>query len=140
MNMVGYVGNLTADIELKQTPQGVPIATFTVAVKRPFSKDITDFFRCVAWRNTAEFVSKYFHKGDYIAVKGYNTSRTYEKTVGGDSVKIQTVELLVEKADFCGSKGAQQSGNDNEPYHEPHYNQDTGNQFTEVPDDDDLPF
>lgn len=48
MNMVGYVGNLTADAELKQTTQGVAVATFTVAVKRPFRKDVTDYFRCVA--------------------------------------------------------------------------------------------
>ncbi len=137
MNMVGYVGNLTADVELKQTTQGVAVVTFTVAVKRPFRKDVTDYFRCVAWRNDAEFISKYFHKGDYISVKGYNTTRTYEKQVGGESVKIQVVELNVEKAEFCGStsgasKNPQESGAPQcgeMPSH-----------FEEVAPDSDLPF
>lgn len=137
MNMVGYVGNLTADVELKLTPQGVAVATFTVAVKRPFKKDVTDYFRCVAWRNDAEFISKYFHKGDYISVKGYNTTRSYDKQVGGDSLKIQVVELLVEKAEFCGSTGG---GSNQGVVATPQYGEATS-QFTEVPqDDEDLPF
>lgn len=136
MNMVGYVGNLTADVELKQTPQGVPVATFTVAVKRPFKKDATDFFRCVAWKANAEFISKYFHKGDYIAVKGYNTAQTYEKKIGTETVKIQSVELVVEKADFCGSKGDSAK---QQPAPAPQYDASQAN-FVELADDEELPF
>ncbi len=136
MNIVGYVGNLTANVELKQTPQGVAVATFTVAVKRPFKKDVTDYFRCVAWRNDAEFISRYFHKGDYISVKGYNTTRSYDKQVGGDTVKIQVVELLVEKAEFCGStSGSSHQGAGATPQYG-----ESAPQFTEIPPDEDLPF
>lgn len=132
MNTIGYVGNLTSDVELKSTTQGVSVATFTIAVKRPYKKDVTDFFRCVAWRSDAEFISKYFHKGDYISVSGYNTTRSYKKKVGNDEVSIPVVELVVERAEFCGSKNGQSQQNTD--FVPPSAN------FEEVPPDDDLPF
>lgn len=132
MNLVGYVGNLTSDVELKATPQGVSVATFTIAVKRPYKKDVTDFFRCVAWRGEAEFISRYFHKGDYISVNGYNTTRSYKKKVGGEELNISAVELMVERAEFCGSKNGQsQQSTEFVP---------PSASFEEVPPDYDLPF
>ena len=63
LNKVILMGRLTADPELKHTPSNVAVCSFSLAVNRSFNKDETDFFDIVAWRNTAEFVSKYFTKG-----------------------------------------------------------------------------
>lgn len=79
MNRIEITGRLVSDVELKQTPSGVSVSSFSVAVNRPRVKDTTDFIDVVAWRQTAEYVSKYGHKGDRIAVSGILTSRKYEK-------------------------------------------------------------
>lgn len=63
MNMVALMGRLTADPELKHTPSGIAVISFTVAVNRHTKEKQTDFIRCTAWRQTAEFVCKYFQKG-----------------------------------------------------------------------------
>lgn len=78
MNSICLTGRLTDDVELKQTPSGVSVCSFTLAVKRPNVKDTTDFINCVAWRGTAEFISRYFGKGNKIEVNGVLTSRKYE--------------------------------------------------------------
>lgn len=67
MNNVSISGRTTKDIELRHTQSGVPVCSFSVAVDRPGVKDTTDFLDCVAWRKSAEFANKYFHKGDRIA-------------------------------------------------------------------------
>ena len=66
MNTIVIKGRLTADPEMRKTNNGVPVANFTVAVDRTFNRDETDFFRCTAWRATAEFINQYFKKGQEI--------------------------------------------------------------------------
>ena len=70
MNKIFLKGRLTNSPELKQTPNDVKVTKFTIAVNRKFDKEKTDFINCEAWRNTAEFISKYFTKGKEIAIIG----------------------------------------------------------------------
>lgn len=108
MNTVTYVGNISTDLELKSTQSGKSVLSFSIAVRRPYAKDTTDFFRCTAWQQTAELIAKHFEKGDYIAVSGYNTTRTYDNEIGGQTAKISVVELQVDRISFCGSKKGSQ--------------------------------
>lgn len=110
MNTVTYVGNISSDLELKSTQSGKSVLSFSIAVRRPYAKDTTDFFRCTAWQQTAELIAKHFEKGDYIAVSGYNTTRTYEKDIGGQTAKISVIELQVDRISFCGARKGGQSG------------------------------
>lgn len=132
LNKCVIMGRLTAAPELKNTSNGTAVVSFTLAVDRDYSgKDKekqTDFISCVAWRHTAEFISKYFHKGSMAVVAGSLQSRQYEKN--GD--KRTAWEVLVENIYFADSKKADSS----------HQNQDSANQgFTELNDDDgELPF
>lgn len=104
MNVICLNGRLTADPELKNTPNGVSVCSFTIAVDRNIKgKDgekQTDFINCVAWRNTAEFVSKYFGKGKMIAVVGELQSRKYTDKDGNNRTVF---EVLANQANFCGA-------------------------------------
>lgn len=83
MNKVILIGRLTADPELRYTPSGAPVANFTVAVDRKFSKqDETDFIPVVAWRRLAEICNEFLHKGKLVAVEGRLQTRTYEDKDG----------------------------------------------------------
>lgn len=106
MNRITLLGRMVAEPELKQTPAGVSVLTFTLAVRR--DKDNTDFIDCVAWRQTAEFIEKYFRKGSAIAVDGSLRTRLYEK----DGQKRKVVEVNIERAYFTGSaeNGQKQGG------------------------------
>lgn len=75
-------GNLTKDVETRETASGALMARFSVAVKRPYSKDETDFFDVTAWRSLAEICGKYLKKGSKVALVGYFTSRSYEDNQG----------------------------------------------------------
>lgn len=103
MNKVILKGNLTKDIELQTTSNGNSVAKFTVAVQRKFTnadgERETDFINCVAWRNTAEFVSKYFKKGSQILVCGAIQTRSYDAE---DGTKRYITEVVVDEVDFCG--------------------------------------
>lgn len=131
MNNISLMGRLTADVELKQTPNGNSVCTFTLAVDRPKTKDTTDFIRCVAWKGTAEFISRYFKKGNRMAAVGVLTSRSYK----GDDGKNKTIyEVLVDNVEFCESKSASTTA-------EPAYNCYSGEpHFEEIGTDEDLPF
>lgn len=110
LNQVILMGRLTADLELKSTQNGTSIALFSLAVQRAHSKEKeTDFIRVVAWRNTAEFISKYFGKGDMIAIVGSLHSRQYTDR---DGRKITTYEVVAEQASFCGNKAEKQNSLD----------------------------
>ena len=77
LNKIVLMGRLTKDVELKYTPNNVAVVSFTLAVERNFNKMVkkqTDFINCVAWRNTAEFIVKYFYKGQYDGTFGQFTS------------------------------------------------------------------
>lgn len=99
------MGRITHDLEVRQTQSGTAVLQFTVAVDRNYSKDggekQTDFISCVAWRQTAEFIGRYWNKGRMIAVDGRLQSRTYEDKNG---VKHYLTELIVENANFTGEK------------------------------------
>ena len=101
MNIAGITGHIVRDPELRRTGDGKAVASFCVAVKRPFSKDKTDFIDCVAWDKIAEFVSKYFSKGSGIAVDGFYTTRTWEDKNG---VKRKNTELTASSIGFMDSK------------------------------------
>ena len=82
MNKTFVTGNLTKDVETRETASGALMARFSVAVKRPYSKDETDFFEVTAWRSLAEICGKYLKKGSKVALVGYFTSRSYEDNQG----------------------------------------------------------
>ena len=128
MNVTGITGNLTADPELKTTQNGDSVCAFTVAVKRPHSKDKTDFIDCVAWRDRAEFVSRYFRKGKKIEISGYLTTRVY----GNEGAKRKATELICEDISFGGKK------EDDSPA--PAQAENTVPEDFEETSDDDLPF
>lgn len=101
MNTCILTGRLTAVPELKQTPGGKYVSGFDIAVKRPHTSDVTDFINIVAWNKTAEFITKYFKKGQMIAIRGHLTIRNYEDKNGN---KRYLHEVICDEADFCGSK------------------------------------
>ena len=101
-NKIILGGRITAEPELKRTQQGTSVVTFNLAINRKSSKDVTDFINCVAWRGTAEFVSKYFTKGSSIVVEGELQVRNYEDKNGN---KRQTYEVIVSDVFFVDSKG-----------------------------------
>ena len=102
MNNIIIKGRLTKDPELRNTQSGTAVCTVNVAVERPYSKDKeTDFFTVVLWRQTAEFVSKYFSKGQEILVQGEMQSRKYEDKEGNNRIAW---EIKADRVEFCGSK------------------------------------
>lgn len=134
LNKVILMGRICNEIELKQTNNGTAVTSFTLAVDRNFSgkgeEKQTDFINCVAWRKTAEFISNYFSKGRMMAVEGSLQVRNYEDKNGN---KRQAVEVIVDQAYFADSKNS--STNTESPASSTEVET-----FTEVVDDDDLPF
>lgn len=114
MNKVILLGRLTADPELRQTQSGIASCRFTVACNRKFKNESTgeydaDFITCVAWRQTAEFISRYFSKGKMIVVEGSLRSGSYQDRNHSD-VTHYTTDLYVENVEFAGDKGGSNSG------------------------------
>ena len=108
MNKVILVGRLTKDVDVKNTANQTVFAQFTVAVQRKY-KDAngsyqSDFINCVAWRQTATFISQYFHKGMKIGLTGSLQTRSYDDRNGN---KVFVTEVLVEEAEFIESKQGQ---------------------------------
>lgn len=105
INNATLMGRLTADPELKKSPSGISVVTFSLAVSRPISREgeerPTDFITCVAWRGTAEFIVKYFRKGQMLAVVGAIQTHNYEDKNGN---KRKYTEVRVREASFCGNK------------------------------------
>lgn len=129
LNEVILAGRLTAAPELKATPNGITTTTFTVAVDRKVAKDAekkTDFINVVAWRQQAEFVSKFFRKGSPIFVKGLIQTRSWSDQSGN---KRYATEVLAGDIKFVESKNAEQSTVAPE-----------APQLEEISQDDDLPF
>ena len=102
MNKVCLMGRLAADVELRSTQSGKSVCGFTLAVDRRGKDAGTDWIDCVAWEKTAEHISKYFAKGQRMAVTGKLQTRSYEDKQGN---KRKATELVVEEVDFCESKG-----------------------------------
>lgn len=157
-NKVILEGNLTADPELKQTASGISACTFSIAVNRKYKDDSgqypCDFFNIVAWRSTAEFVTKFFRKGKPILVCGQLQTRTWTDNEGN---KRYATEVVADEVTFVGSSDnatapknepavsvpdPRQWGNSSytpSAYTQPGLNTNTP-QFEEIPNDSDLPF
>lgn len=104
LNKVVLMGRLVADPELKQTPGGLSVCQFRIAVERNFTSNgerQADFISIVAWRQAAEFVSRYFKKGQMIAVEGTLQSRNFTDKQGNKRVSY---EVVADRLHFCGSK------------------------------------
>lgn len=128
LNMAAFTGRLTADPELKKTENGVSVCSFTIAVDRNYVRQgeerKADFIPVVAWRQGADFVSKYFKKGQMIGVSGEIQTRRYEDKNGA----LQKVtELVANNVSFCGDKPEKKV--DVQPP-----------EIYEVPDDSEMPF
>lgn len=113
MNKVIITGRLTADPELRQSQSGVASCKFTVACDRRFANKQTnereaDFITCIAFKNSAEFISKWFQKGKMIAVEGTLRTGSY-KDKKHDDVTHYTTDVLVDNVEFCGDKGSGQA-------------------------------
>ncbi len=148
LNRVVLLGRIAADLELRQTPNGVPVMSFPIAVDRPYTKGAerqADFIDIVTWRNTAEFVSKYFQKGSPIVIEGRIETRSYTDKNGE---KRRRVEVVADNVSFVptvrsDSVGARPVAS------EPAYSQLETNSsymsgsvgdFKEIEDEEDLPF
>ena len=128
MNKAFLMGRLTRDPELRYTQAGVAVCTFTLAVDRRMAKDKTDFLEIVAWRNTAEFCRKYLTKGSRVVVIGPIQTRTWENDNGQ---KRKKTEIIAEEVHFADSKRKANNDTDYGLAYE---------EFTEVVDDNELPF
>ena len=146
LNIVILMGRLVADPELRQTSNGISVCSFTVAVDRSRSKDEkqTDFIDIVAWRQSAEFVSKYFSKGKMIIVEGSIQTRTYEDKNGN---KRKAVEVVADNMQFGESKKSSETAGVQPPAEQSASTPPTvapanvNVDFTEVDgDSEDLPF
>jgi single-strand DNA-binding protein len=126
MNKVFLKGRLTADPEIRKTANDISVCNFSIAVNRRFDREKTDFINCEAWRQTAEFISKYFNKGKEIVVCGELHIDKWEKD---GEIKYLT-KVSVDEVEFCGSKGDVESVKPTEKV----------NAFDAIDDTDDLPF
>jgi single-strand DNA-binding protein len=150
-NKVILVGNLTADPELKQTPSGVSVATFTLAVQRRYAKpddaQQADFINIVAWRQQAEFVSRYFTKGSPMLVCGAIQTRNFTDQSG--QKRSETV-ANVNEVNFCGNRAEKPAaeqrpklpyGAEKEPIAQPSMPDfSVGDNMEPLKPGDDLPF
>ena len=122
LNHITLMGRLTKEPELRQTQNQTAVATFTLACERDFGDKQTDFIDCVAWRQTAEFVSKYFSKGQLVAVEGRMQSRKWEDRDGN---KRTSWEVVADRVYFAESRKSESKSQT----------------FVEVDDDEeDIPF
>ena len=146
-NKVILVGNMTADPELKQTTSGTSVCSFSIAVNRRFSKaeqsqQTVDFINIVTWRQSAEFVSRYFKKGNPILICGQLQTRTWTDNQGQ---KRYATEVIADEVSFVGpaSPNGAPAGNaayTPDAYSTPSFNSAQGASFEEIPGDDSLPF
>lgn len=140
INNVVLMGRLTYEPELKVTPNGVAVTHIQIACDRAHQakgeEKKTDFIDVTAWRKTADFISKYFHKGSMIAVEGSIQTDNFTDSNGN---KRKSVQVVANNVSFCGSKTEK---NTNSVYSQPapSYASADNNDFEEIVDDDDLPF
>lgn len=162
LNQVVIMGRITHDLEIKQTQSGTAVLSFTVAVERSFVRQgeerQADFITCVAWRNQAEFINRYFAKGRMIAIVGNLRTRTYDDKNG---TKHYVTEVYVDEAQFTGEMKEHANNANNGVYsggnHQEHSNYtingntpqngaqsvqsgDWNEEFTDLFNDDGIPF
>ncbi len=122
-NRIILMGRLTKDPELKNTQSGIPMCRFSIAVDRAYSKGQekqTDFFDITAWRQTAEFVSKYFSKGKCILIEGKLQNNNYTDQNG---VKQYRNAIIADNVAFCGDKSGNRQNGQAPPAQQPYQNQ-----------------
>ncbi|MCL1867073.1 MAG: single-stranded DNA-binding protein [Oscillospiraceae bacterium] len=131
INRITIMGRITKDLELKTTPNGISVVSFSIATDRKYKekgtdKPVSDFFEIVAWRKTAEFICKYFGKGQLIAIDGELQTRSYADK---NNVNHKVVEIVVNEAHFCGNKKNDNNNtpNGNQGVPNPNYVQSNGN-------------
>ena len=148
LNKVILCGRLTADPELKQTASGIAVVSFTLAVNRRYQSKSADgaqaqqadFISVVAWRQTAEFISRYFKKGSALCVTGSIQTRSWQDQQGQ---KRYATEVVADEAMFVDSKNEGGSvGGYTDSYNAPSYSSSPAQapKFEELKTDDDLPF
>ena len=145
INTVAIMGRLTYDPELRTTNTGISVISFQVAVDRNYQAQgqerQADFIDCVAWRQTADFISRYFRKGSMIAVEGSIQTRNFTDKNGNNR---KAVEVVANNVSFCGSRSETGTGAPAQQSYEqsaPSYSSAGSSDFEElVDDDDDLPF
>ncbi len=150
LNCAVLMGRLVADPELRTTTSGISVTSFRIAVDRSFVRQgeerQADFIDIVAWRQTADFVCRYFRKGSMIAVQGSIQTRSYEDKQGN---KRTAVEVVADNVSFCGSKAESGTTGGNRPYENAapaaapaaSFASGTVGDFESIEDDDDsLPF
>ena len=155
LNKVVLAGHLTATPELRQTPNGVSVTSFSIAINRRFSKNAegaqnqnanVDFINLVAWRNQADFITRYFKKGSAICVTGSLQTRNWTDQQGQ---KRYSTEVIVDEAFFVDSNGQgggmgfnanQDSFEQSAPQFSSMPNNNTEANFEDVSSEDDLPF
>ena len=151
LNKVILMGHMTADPELKQTGSGISVCSFSIGVNRRYSRSAdqsqqsVDFINIVAWRQQAEFVSRYFKKGSSIIVCGQLQTRNWTDTQGQ---KRYVTEVVADEVSF-GAPAANQGVGGDKPaaqgytptaYGAPSFNSASSASFEEIPSDDSLPF
>ena len=143
MNKVILIGRLTKDVEMRQTPNGVSLARFSIAVTRRFKNSNgeydADFINCIAWRKTGEFIARYFQKGSMMAVVGSIQTRSWD---GNDGKKQYATEVIVDEAYFTGSKSENSTGSNTDLSDSSidDLNSQYGEDFATIGDEEDLPF
>ena len=151
LNIVAIMGRLVYDPELKTTPQGTSVCSFRIACDRSYSKPgeqrQADFIDVVAWRQSAEFVSKHFQKGSMIAIEGSLQTRQYQDKNGNNRT---AVEVVANNISFAGAK--RQDSQSASSYEQQTFNpvqqakaqtgfaQGSADDFAVISDNDDLPF
>ncbi len=143
LNSFQIMGRLVADPELKYTQANIPVTTFRVACERNYKnadgETETDFFSVTAWRQKAEFICKYFVKGQMICIEGSIQQRKYTATDGSNRTVF---EVMADRAHFCGGKKESESASTekNAGSFIPDFGGDSGADFSGMDGDDDLPF
>ena len=134
MNKVILVGNLTRDPELTETPNGVPVCRFAIAVSRDYASSSgtreTDFFNITVWRGRAENCGKYLKKGNKVAIVGSLQTRSYEDK---DGIKRNVIDVIANEVEFLTPKGSQTEGDEDMPVRRERPQ-------LEAMDDNELPF
>ena len=129
LNKVILGGRLTADPELKQTPQGISVTSFSVAINRRGKEQQTDFINCIAWRQTAEIICRFFKKGSSICIVGNIQVRTWNDNNGN---KRYATEVISDEVHFVDSRDEQSAQG------APTFTQ--APQFEDISPEEDLPF
>ena len=144
LNVVVLSGRLTADPELKTTANGISVCSFSIAVERRFKSGEerqSDFINIVTWRSSAEFVSKYFKKGQMIAIRGPIQTRKYQDKDGNNRTAFEVVADDVQFADFARREGDAAPAAAAAPATPASYSNAGAGDFTSIDEvDEDLPF